>query len=267
MKIGVVGVGFVGSAMVRTLQRAHEVVTYDPKDNGNDRSSLQSCRAFVICVPTPRGEGGRCDTSLVEETVEALDPHIPILIKSTIEPGTTYRLTDQPESLLPNRSICFSPEFIGSEPTWPALNGDPDPKDPDRHGWCVIGGYDSSFWVDVLMPCLGPGTRFYQCSALEAELVKYMENTWLATKVTFCNEWAQIARTFGVDYNRLRELWLADPRVGRSHTAVFKDNPGWGGRCFPKDMDAIIKACHDHRYSPWLLEQVRQLNNVHRNKK
>ena len=69
----------------------------------------------------------------------------------------------------------------------------------------------------------------------------YMENCYLATKVVFCNEFYDFAKKVGVDYNKLRETWLLDPRIGRSHTFVYDDNRGFGGSCLPKDTSAFVE--------------------------
>ncbi len=93
-----------------------------------------------------------------------------------------------------------------------------------------------------------------------AELCKYMENAFLAMKVTFCNEFYEIATRLGVDYDELRELWLLDPRIGKSHTFVFPDKRGYGGRCLPKDMRAIEAVARDAGYDATLLREVTASN-------
>ena len=97
-------------------------------------------------------------------------------------------------------------------------------------------------------------------SAKEAELTKYMENSFFATKITFCNEFYQIAKKLGVDYKRLRENWLLDPRINKNHTLVFDDDLGWSGKCFPKDLNAIIKASEKVGYEPIMLKAVLKSN-------
>jgi UDP-glucose 6-dehydrogenase len=89
-------------------------------------------------------------------------------------------------------------------------------------------------------------------------MVKYMINNWLATKITFCNEMAAICDSMDIHWPRVREAWLGDNRVGRSHTTV--DN-GYGGKCLPKDLAAMIAAARSHGYVPELLEQVRASND------
>jgi hypothetical protein len=92
-----------------------------------------------------------------------------------------------------------------------------------------------------------------------AELCKYMENTFLATKVAFVNQFYDLAQVYGVNYNELRELWLADERIGRSHTIVTEER-GYRGRCLPKDIAAIIQAAKPFGGAP-LLEAIDRYND------
>jgi len=92
-------------------------------------------------------------------------------------------------------------------------------------------------------------------------MVKYAENTYFATKVIFVNEIARLCATIGIDWHTVREGWLLDPRVERDHTAVFADAPGFGGRCLPKDLDALIAfAQNELGTTAGLLEAVRERN-------
>jgi len=100
-----------------------------------------------------------------------------------------------------------------------------------------------------------------QTDARTAELTKYMENAYLALKVAFCNEFCSIAEAYDIDYNELRELWLLDPRIGRSHTYVLPHARGFGGRCLPKDLNAIIEVARRKGVTPTLLEATRQAND------
>jgi UDPglucose 6-dehydrogenase len=86
--------------------------------------------------------------------------------------------------------------------------------------------------------------------------VKYMENSFLATKVAFVNEFYEICRSFGADWHAVREGWLLDPRIGRSHSAVFTANRGFDGKCLPKDVNAIVRAASEVGYRPALLAEV-----------
>jgi len=114
--------------------------------------------------------------------------------------------------------------------------------------------------MKFFLPKLGPSKVYRQTSARTAELTKYMENTWFCTQVIFANEFARIASSIGVDYLELRELWGLDPRVSKSHTLVFEENPGFGGKCLPKDIKAVISSAKSAGYEPEFLEAVWQSN-------
>jgi UDPglucose 6-dehydrogenase len=108
--------------------------------------------------------------------------------------------------------------------------------------------------------------HFCLVDSTTAEIIKYMENSYLATKVIFCEEFFRICESFGVDYNQVREGWLLDPRIEPSHTFVRKDgDPGFGGKCLPKDVSAIISASEKAGYTPDLLKAVFEYNKKIRN--
>lgn len=250
-KVGIVGYGVVGKGMA-SIFKNKEVVVYDPSKGFDDKDELNSCELAIICVPTPQKEDGHADTSAVDEVLGWLTNPL-ILIKSTVPPTYTERKRDAL-----NKSICFSPEYLGESRYYTAPWKYPDPSEPRTHDFMIIGGEEShavAVW-EFFKDEMGVDTRVAFCTSTEAELAKYMENTYFATKVTFCNEWADIAQTFGVEYDVLRELWLLDPRVERMHTAVFKNSRGYGGKCYPKDIAAIVSEAKDAGYEADLLGAV-----------
>jgi UDPglucose 6-dehydrogenase len=128
----------------------------------------------------------------------------------------------------------------------------------ERHDTIPVADlYKTTFNADIVIR---------QTDAKTAEMAKYMENAYLALKVSFCNEFYEIANGFGIDYNELRELWLLDPRIGRSHTFVLPHNRGFGGRCLPKDLSAIIHSAGRVGVTSTLLEAVREVNREFRAK-
>jgi UDPglucose 6-dehydrogenase len=236
MKIGIVGYGVVGRAIASCFSAApdHEVVVYDKflqsLDGHDRRQQVGSSDLAFVCVPTPSASDTvSCDTSAVEEAVAWIDA--PICIKSTVIPGTVERLTEKTA-----KPIAFSPEYIGEEPGHPW-------KISGTYGFVIVGGDPRTceLVVDAYRTCLPEGTRFYRSDARTAELCKYMENCFLAYKVSFVNQFFDIAHAFGVDFNELRKLWLADPRIGDSHTIVTEKR-GFAGPCIPKDMNALVAA-------------------------
>jgi len=254
MKLGIVGYGVVGKALAKVFRYESgnsDLVIYDKfvrgMNNARRRAALQRCDLVFIAVPTPEGLEGKCDLTAIEDVVSWVKPVM--CIKSTVPPGTVERLAANH-----GKAICFSPEYVG-ETTWHAL------KVIESHGFVIVGGDRSAcnLVVKAYQQFLGPAPHYYITDAKTAELCKYMENAFLATKVAFVNQFYDIAQGLGVDFNELRELWLADDRVGRSHTIVTAER-GYRGRCLPKDMASIIQFARQAGGAP-LLEAVDRFND------
>lgn len=254
MKLGIVGFGVVGKALAKVFRYEggnSNLVVYDKFVRGMNaprrRATLQQCDLVFIAVPTPERPDGRCDLSAIEEVVSWVKPAM--CVKSTVPPGTVDRLAART-----GKSICFSPEYVG-ETTWHTLKG------IESHGFIIVGGERSAckLVVQAYQQFLGPLPHYYITDAKTAELCKYMENAFLATKVAFVNQFYDIAGGLGVDFDELRELWLADDRVGRSHTIVTAER-GYRGRCLPKDMASIIHVARQAGGAP-LLEAVDRFND------
>ena len=253
LRIAIIGMGHVGQAMRDLIRHRAEVISYDTRDGGNyPEHELAGCDAAIICVDTPMGADGSCDTSHVREAINSV-PVATVLLKSTVPPGTTDLLASAT-----GKHICFCPEYVGEsnyhQPFWPGGPGDVP--------FLILGGKPGvrRRFIDLFQPILGPTKVYFQCSALEAELIKYMENAYLATKVTFVNEFRRICDTFGADWHTVREGWLLDPRIEPSHTAAFAAAPGFGGRCLPKDLTAVVHAATNAGYTPALLAEVLRSN-------
>jgi UDPglucose 6-dehydrogenase len=254
MKLGIVGYGVVGKALAKVFHHDagnSDLVIYDKFVKGMNsrsrRAALQQCDLVFIAVPTPEGSDGKCDLSAIEEVVLWVKPVM--CVKSTVPPGTVDRLAAKTR-----KTICFSPEYVG-ETTWHSMKG------IESHGFIIVGGdrFACKLVIQAYQQFLGPSPHYYITDAKTAELCKYMENAFLATKVAFVNQFYDIAQGLGVDFNELRELWLADDRVGRSHTIVTAER-GYRGRCLPKDMASIIHAAKEAGGAP-LLEAVDRFND------
>lgn len=256
-KVAVIGYGYVGKGVFNFFQDKFETIFYDPFVEGScSKEEVNNCNLAIICVPTPMGEDGSCDTSIVEETLGWLSTSL-ILIKSTIPPGTTEKLMDKT-----GKAICFSPEYMGEGGYFVPYWKYPDPHDMRKHSFQTIGGPKgvATRIADYFVSVMGPEARIHFTDSTTAELAKYMENAFIATKVVFCNEFYEIAQTFGVEYKELRELWLLDERMGRMFTAVFPDSRGFGGKCLPKDVNGIVKASEKAGYVPELMREVLKSN-------
>jgi UDPglucose 6-dehydrogenase len=247
-KVGVVGAGVVGTAMQRLC--GPETVLYDPKPGcPQDRSAINACEVVFVCVPSPMKSDGSCDTSIVEEAVAWIEAPL-IILRSTVSPGTTDRLRQRY-----SKHIVFQPEYLGETPGH--LFGN-----MAERTFVVLGGTpeDDSRAADFYKHYYNAMVYFHLCDAITAEVAKYMENAFYAVKVTFVNEFYDIAKTFGVNYDVLREIWLADTRISRDHTLVYPESRGFSGKCLPKDVNAIVKSCADHDYEARLLRATLEIN-------
>ena len=266
--IGVVGYGYVGRAVVNFFRDHYNVLVYDnafveyPQKHQNisyvDKlKDLDKVDLLVVSVPTPMDDDGKCDTSIVEETLAGTNAEL-ILIKSTIPPGTVDYLSKEYD-----KNVVFSPEFAGESKYWSPYKFDTDMKEMPYY---IFGGSEelTERLVELYMPVVGPKKKYIQTDARTAEMVKYMENSFYAAKVTICQEFYEICKVLGINYNKARELWLMDPRVNPMHTAVFADDRGFGGKCFPKDTNALVKFAERAGYEPKVFKQVLESNKYFR---
>lgn len=251
--VAIVGYGAVGKALHQLFPGA---TIYDEPLGLGHRAEVNRCRYAFVAVPTPPRADGSCDISIVSEVVAWLRTDI-IVIRSTVPPGSTERL-----ARAARKRLVFQPEYGPGETPGHHFS------DVRRVGWVILGGNrkDTVEVADLYKKVLNAELVIHQTDATTAELTKYMENCFLALKVTFCNEFHDLADCFGVDYNELRELWLLDPRIGRSHTFVLRDDRGFGGKCLPKDVSAIIESARAMQYAPGLLEAMQLANAKFRNR-
>lgn len=247
-KAAIIGLGIIGQSQVKLFgDLVH--VTYDPKyEEPYPAAQIDECDFAVICVGTPQGDDGKADLTALYAAFSDLPIAMPVVIRSTVPPRTLLSLEEE-------RLLVHVPEFMQE-----ALGGLwPESEDVP---FTILGGTSSA--RDYFRPVFRElahwrliPPKIYECSAVEAALIKYTANTYLATKVTFVNEIAGICKTLGADWESVREGWLCDPRVGNTHTEA---RGGFGGRCFPKDLSAIIYASETEHYHPEFLKAVRQAN-------
>jgi UDPglucose 6-dehydrogenase len=245
--VAIVGYGAVGRGIHELFPQA---VIYDEPLGMGRREEVNACQYAFVSVPTPMASDGSCDTSIVEDVVGWIESEH-IILRSTVSVGTTEALVRRL-----GKRIIFQPEY------GPAETPDHPFHNLRNIRWAILGGrrehtipvadlYKTTFSADFVI---------HQTDSRTAELAKYMENCFLALKVTFCNEFYDIADAFGIDYNELRELWLMDPRINRSHTFVFPDARGYGGKCLPKDVSGMIQAVRATGYDAELLRSLQCVN-------
>lgn len=263
MRIAIIGYGYVGKAMYELFKNHYDVGVYDPYlynvPNRFDEGTVNDSDLAVICVPTPRGENGECNISIVNEVMEWIETPL-VLLKSTVEIGTTRNIHNQH-----GVNIVFSPEYCGESSYWTPYDFHTSVVETP---FFIFGGYsdDTSKMVDIFMPVCGPTKKYMQCSFEEAEFTKYMENSFFATKIAYCYEMYEICQETGIDWNTVRELWLLDPRINPMHTSIFHQNDyPFSGKCLPKDTSAIYEFAQKMGYNAKLLKEVLETNERIRN--
>lgn len=267
MKVGIVGQGFVGSAIREGLSKFHSVMTYDVDHSRSMAVSLSqvvdNSEIIFVCLPTPMKKSGQCDIRILEGSICEINDLADsssknkkvVVIKSTVPPGTTDMLNEKYQNI----KIVFSPEFLTE------ANSYDDFKNQTR---IIIGG-DGAKKVKQMFRKPFPNIPIVVTKANTAEMVKYFINCFLSSKVTFANQMYDVCDQLGIDYDKVTEYALLDKRIGGSHLAVPgpDGDRGYGGHCFPKDMAAMIYTAKEVGVDTSLLESVMNSNNKYRKNK
>jgi|SRR5210317_168758 UDPglucose 6-dehydrogenase len=254
-KIGIVGRGFVGSAVEfgfspQTGCDVDEMYIYD-KDKSRSLHTLEDVVAYsdfiFLSVPTPSNSDGSINLSYVEDalqeiskiTAEIEPEHLElvpavdniVLIRSTITPGTTKKLQQKYQNL----NLVFNPEFLTER------SANFDFINQTRY---ILGGdkENTNKVADLYRWRFGDTIPVIETNYQTAELIKYMNNCFFATKVSFLNEMRQVSDLCEADWNMAVEGFIRDGRIGHSHMNVPGPDGkfGFGGKCFPKDISAMI---------------------------
>ena len=247
MKIGIVGQGYVGTAVKTIFEKYYDVETYDlDKDKCTVdylEDMVELTNVIFVCVPTPMKKDGSCDISIVESIVKDINNMVVsrnvsdriVAIKSTVPPGTTNNLNKKCQNI----SVIFNPEFLTE------ANFIDDFRNQNR---IVIGGQrPASTKLRQIYSLVFPNIPIIKTGSKTAEMVKYITNTFLAVKVSFANEMKEICDKLNIDYDKVVEYSTYDDRLGKSHWAVPGPDGklGFGGSCFPKDINALVHLCDE----------------------
>ena len=257
MKIGIVGNGFVGSAVSYGFSeqcQVHdsEIRIYDknPKLSTHTLSETLESDFIFVSVPTPSNEDGSINLDIIYSLFRVIhrlnkrDDNV-ILLRSTVTPGTTRRL----QVAFHNLNIVFNPEFLTQASA---------KFDFINQSRCVLGGDED--WVKKVTELFkwrfGDSFPVIETDWETAEMIKYMNNTFFATKVSFMNEMYQIAKNSDVDWDVAVDGFVRDGRVGHSHLNVPGPDGklGFGGVCFPKDIQAMIHFAESRSVEPNVLK-------------
>ena len=242
MKIGIIGKGFVGSAVEygftceKNLNAEIKVFDINPKLKTHSlEDTINQSDYIFLSLPTPANPDGTIHLDIVDNALAEIDKSLNndciILLRSTVVPGTSQLFAKK----YPKLQLVFNPEFLTEK------NANYDFINQSR---IILGGnkhltekvatlYNWRF--DNSIPII-------QTNYETAEFIKYVNNCFLATKVSFMNEMKLIANQIDIDWDKTIEGFTLDPRVGNSHVSVpgHDGKYGFGGSCFPKDMQALI---------------------------
>lgn len=261
--IGIIGFGMVGQAIHHGFSLTTDFRIYDknPKLSVNTFGEVVEDSDFLfICVPTPmKKKTGQADLSIIKETLDNIEAYRAlkktkkngiIIIKSTIPPGTTSILSWQ----YPSINIIHNPEFLTARSFR---------LDFINQSRIILGGNKKDCKkVEELYRMRFLHTPIYITDSTTAEMAKYTANTFFATKLSFFNEIYEICEKLNIDYYDVIKMTLADGRIGNSHYDVPGHDglKGYGGLCFPKDINALIFKAKELGIDPIILKSAWEKN-------
>jgi UDPglucose 6-dehydrogenase len=297
MKVGIIGSGYVGLvASACFAEMGNDVVCVDVDQSKIDKlkkgiipiyeaglsalvrdnftkgslkfsidinDALSVAEVVFIAVGTPMGDDGSADLKYVLQVAQSIGEnmqhHLVIVDKSTVPVGTADKVKEKIQSVLDVRdsaltfSVVSNPEFLKEGA---AIN---DFMHPDR----VVVGADDKNAMQLMRNLYDPFTlsndRFIGMDIRSAEMTKYAANAMLATKISFINEIANICESVGADVNHVRTGIGSDKRIGYQ---FIYPGCGYGGSCFPKDIQALVNIANDHGYNPELISSVERVNKA-----
>jgi len=231
-KVGVIGNGFVGESQAFAFSPTSDLRIYDldPLKSSNTKEEIDECDFVFVCVPTPMKKDGSQDISYIEKVFEEAVEGPIYIIKSTVLPGSTKKLQNK----YPKLSILFSPEFLTERTA---------KLDMLTQARIVLGGDNNlTNKAAKLFEQRFMNKHVIKTDSTTAELIKYMNNTFFATKVSIVNEFKLLADKLGANWEDALYGFASDGRIGDSHLHVPGPDGrlGYGGTCFPKDVNALI---------------------------
>tara|TARA_R100001129_G_scaffold9603_1_gene6622 strand:+ start:4500 stop:5369 length:870 start_codon:yes stop_codon:yes gene_type:complete len=246
-KIGIVGNGFVGSAVrygfSPNVGCDAEVRTYDKDPNKSTHTleeTVNKSDFIFLSVPTPANKDGSISIDILDQVLndinEISERQNIILIRSTVVPGTTWALQQKYEDL----NLLFNPEFLTERSAkFDFINQSRFVVGSDEP---ILSKMHSESFTDLIRDRFGECVAILETNYETAEMIKYMSNCFFATKVSFMNEMYQVAKKTNVDWELALDGFVGDGRVGHSHLNVPGPDGkfGFGGSCFPKDVQAMI---------------------------
>ena len=230
--IGIIGNGFVGEAQAFAFSPVSNIKIYDvdPLKSTHTLNETHDSDFVFVCVPTPMYPDGNQNLNFVEEVFKYANEKPIYILKSTVLPGTTEKLNKNYSQF----KIVFSPEFLTERTS---------KLDMLTQNRIILGGRKSlTSRVKKIYELRFKNKNIIETDSKTSELIKYMNNTFFATKVSVMNEFKLISDKIGADWNKALDGFASDGRIGDSHLNVpgHDGQLGYGGKCFPKDVNALI---------------------------
>lgn len=240
-KVGIIGWGFVGEATGTGFSTSseNEIFWFDKfKDSPNTLEEVVEKSEYIfICLPTPmfRDYSGM-DMTIVEGVIEEIAPKLEgtekiLIIKSTVLPGTTQKFAEK----YPKIKFAMNPEFLTQS------KAKEDFLNPAR---TVLGVTDKNVGeklTNLYKTILPDDQKYFVVDLISAEVIKYMSNLMLASKVLLANEFYGLSEKIGANYKEVYKAVEADPRIGTHLNVPGPDGDlGFGGACFPKDTLGLL---------------------------
>jgi len=285
ISINIIGMGYVGGSISYLCEKNNiEFNVCDIQEKKGDFNYFNNIKElvnfsennsdinfYIICVPTPSDSEGNCDTSIVKDVLMKLEMNTTketketyVIIKSTMEPGTSNKFNKK----FPELNIVFCPEFLTEKNCLNdiynakfVLLGTPDDFDMIKYqkvSKVMRLLYKHNTEIDILK-------KSYE----ECELFKYTVNTYFAAKITFFNEIHELCEKMNVDYQKLKNMFYLDPRVGIYGIEVpgpGNDFYGFFLSCLPKEIKGMIKLQEKLGLSNELMVCVDKRNKYFNNK-
>lgn len=257
--IGIIGWGVVGKATGETFSKdpSNEIFWTDKFIQGpfTFDEVIKKSDFIFVCVPTPMfSDESGIDLSIIKNVVKKASKQMSgtnkvLIIKSTVVPGTTASLAKK----YPKVKFAMTPEFLTE------INASWDSLHPDR---IVIGSENEADAIEIAKlyrRILGYDVKMFITDPTTAEMVKYMANTFMATKIIFGNEMRELSEKLNINYDDVKKMVGMDPRIGESFFSVspFK---GFGGKCFPKDTVALLGLAKKLKVDLSILESAWKKN-------